>query len=98
MLPRSVCLRGTYFLGVMLLFGGSLRADERRGPVAPPVARQSTDWPQWLGAARDGRWAETGLVDSFRPEGPKVLWKKPILAGYSGPAVSGGKVYVCDRQ
>jgi outer membrane protein assembly factor BamB len=57
-----------------------------------------TDWPQWLGPDRDGRWKETGLVDTFPTDGPKVLWKKSISAGYSGPAVAGGKVYVCDRQ
>jgi outer membrane protein assembly factor BamB len=55
------------------------------------------DWPQWLGPQRDGIWREKGLVQSFPPGGPKVLWKKPVREGYAGPAVADGKVYVMDR-
>jgi outer membrane protein assembly factor BamB len=56
------------------------------------------DWPSWLGARRDGVWRETGILDKFPPGGPKVLWQLPLGAGYSGPAVADGKVYVMDRQ
>ena len=31
-------------------------------------------------------------------EGPKVLWTAPVGIGYGGPAVSGGKVYLLDRD
>lgn len=54
------------------------------------------DWPQWLGPTRDGKWNETGILDSFPANGPKVLWRKPINGGYAGPAVVGGRVYVMD--
>ena len=54
------------------------------------------DWPQWLGPKRDGVWRDTGLVDKFPAGGPKVLWKSPVGAGYAGPAVAGGKVFVLD--
>lgn len=57
----------------------------------------SDDWPQWRGENRDGRWHETGLVDKL-PEGQIPLqWSVPIGAGYSGPTVANGKVYVTDR-
>lgn len=56
------------------------------------------DWPQWLGPQRDAVWRETGIVERFSPDGPPVLWRTPIGAGYSGPAVAGGRVYVMDRQ
>lgn len=56
------------------------------------------DWPQWLGPQRDGVWRESGIVDSFPPGGPKVLWRAKIDAGYTGPAVANGKVYLMDRQ
>src|SRR5438046_414638 len=56
------------------------------------------DWPQWLGPQRDGVWRETGLVDKFPPGGPRVVWRTPIGAGYTGPAVADGRVYVMDRQ
>ena len=56
------------------------------------------DWPQWMGKNRDGRWAETGTIDAFPTDGPKVLWRVPLQGGYSGPAVANGKVYVYDYQ
>ncbi len=55
------------------------------------------DWPQWLGPRRDGVWREQGIVAQLPAQGPTVRWRTPIGAGYSGPAVAGGKVYVTDR-
>jgi outer membrane protein assembly factor BamB len=55
------------------------------------------DWPQWLGAKRDAIWRETGIVDKFPSGGPTIKWRTPIEAGYAGPAVANGKVYVTDR-
>ena len=54
------------------------------------------DWPQWMGPKRDNVWRETGIIDAFPKEGPKVLWRKPVANGYSGPAVVGGRVYLTD--
>jgi outer membrane protein assembly factor BamB len=59
------------------------------------VAR-ADDWPQWLGPKRDGVWREAGVVETFPPGGPMVVWKVPIGVGYTGPAVAAGKVYVLD--
>jgi outer membrane protein assembly factor BamB len=56
------------------------------------------DWPQWLGPQRDGVWREQGLLDKFPAGGPRVRWRTPIGEGYSGPAVSGGRVYITDFQ
>jgi outer membrane protein assembly factor BamB len=58
---------------------------------------RADDWPQWLGPERDGVWRETGILDKFPKDGPKVLWKIPIGGGYTGPAVVGDRVYVMDR-
>lgn len=58
---------------------------------------RADDWPQWLGPQRDGVWRESGLLDRFPKEGPKVLWKTSIGGGYAGPAVVGRNVYVVDR-
>jgi outer membrane protein assembly factor BamB len=55
------------------------------------------DWPQWLGPQRDGVWRESGIVETFPEGGPKVRWRTPIGAGYAGPAVAKGRVFVCDR-
>jgi outer membrane protein assembly factor BamB len=56
------------------------------------------DWPQWLGPRGDSTWNDTGLITKFPAEGPKVVWRAPIANGYSGPSVSGGKVFVMDFQ
>jgi outer membrane protein assembly factor BamB len=56
------------------------------------------DWPQWLGPKRDSIWRETGIVERFPANGPPVLWRTAIGAGYSGPSVAAGRVYVTDRQ
>ena len=58
---------------------------------------RADDWPQWLGPNRDGLWRETGIVQQFPKEGLKVRWRTPIGAGYAGPAVAQGRVYVTDR-
>ena len=56
------------------------------------------DWPQWLGPQRDGVWRETGILEKFPTNGPTVRWRTTIGAGYSGPAVALGRVYITDRQ
>lgn len=63
--------------------------------LAGPVF--ADDWPQWMGPRRDGVWREQGIVEKFPEGGAKVKWKVPIGAGYAGPAVAGGKVFVMDR-
>ena len=55
------------------------------------------DWPQWLGPQRDGVWRETGIVERLPAGGPKVLWRVPVNAGYCGPAVAGGRLFMLDR-
>jgi outer membrane protein assembly factor BamB len=56
------------------------------------------DWPQWLGPKRDSIWREDGVLKKFPAGGPKVLWRAPIGAGYSGPVVAKGQVFVTDRR
>ncbi|MBK9137876.1 MAG: PQQ-binding-like beta-propeller repeat protein [Verrucomicrobia bacterium] len=62
------------------------------------VSAAADDWPQWLGPQRDAVWRETGIVERFPASGLKFRWRTPIGAGYSGPAVAAGRVYVMDRQ
>ena len=57
---------------------------------------QAEDWPQWLGAKRDGVWRETGIVDKFPAGGPKVLWRQPCGAGYSSPTIADGKLFLSE--
>ncbi len=54
------------------------------------------DWPQWMGSQRDGVWRESGIVEKM-PSQPKYRWRTKIGAGYAGPAIAHGKVYMHDR-
>ncbi len=65
--------------------------------LAIPSLVQADDWPQWLGPERDGIWRESGILDKFPEGGPKVRWRTPIGAGYSGPVVANNRVYITDR-
>jgi outer membrane protein assembly factor BamB len=65
---------------------------------ALPAVAPAADWPHWLGPTRDGVWAETGVLESLPPGGPRKLWGVPVGGGYSGPAVVAGRVYVLDYQ
>ena len=56
------------------------------------------DWPQWRGANRDGVWREDGILETFPTNGLPALWRVAVGAGYSGPAVAGGRVFLMDRQ
>lgn len=58
---------------------------------------EEDDWPQWGGPQRDLVWREKGIVKTLSGPGllPRV-WSTPIGAGYTGPAVAVGKVYVTD--
>lgn len=54
------------------------------------------DWPEWRGKGRLGVWTETGIVEQFPAKGLPVLWRTPIKAGYSGPSVADGRVFITD--
>jgi outer membrane protein assembly factor BamB len=56
------------------------------------------DWPEWRGRGRLGVWNETGIVDTFPAGGLRVQWRTPINAGYAGPSVSDGRVFVTDSR
>lgn len=54
------------------------------------------DWPEWRGKGRLGVWNEAGIVDAFPDDGLAYVWRVPIHAGYAGPAVADGRVFVTD--
>jgi outer membrane protein assembly factor BamB len=66
------------------------------GLVSPNL--QADDWPQWLGPNRDSVWRERSIVERFPAGGPLVRWRVNIGAGYSGPVVAKGRLYVMDRR
>lgn len=58
----------------------------------------ATDWPWIYGPRRDHTSEQKGLLRTWPEAGPKVLWTVPLGAGFGGPAVSGGNVYLLDRD
>ena len=65
--------------------------------VAMSALLSADDWPQWRGIHRDGKWHETGLIEKFNSNQIPIQWRQPIGAGYSGPTVADGRVFVTDR-
>lgn len=62
-----------------------------------PLGSFGSDWPQWRGPDRDGTWKESGIIKRFDSKALKPKWTTPIGAGYSGPTVSNGRVYLTSR-
>ena len=54
-------------------------------------AEPSGDWPQFLGPARNGISAETGLLETFPAAGLKPAWSAEGGIGMAGVVISGGK-------
>ena len=53
----------------------------------------AADWPQWRGPNRDGKSADTGLMQEWPAEGPPLTWRVGDLGGGdSAPAVTQGKI------
>jgi outer membrane protein assembly factor BamB len=51
------------------------------------------DWPEIRGPQRDGTSKETGLLESWTPDGNNLLWRIPH-GGRSAPVVMGNRVYL----
>ena len=58
----------------------------------------AADWPSIYGPRRDSTSDQKGLLRTWPAEGPKTLWTVPVGAGFGGPAISGGSVYLLDRD
>ena len=58
----------------------------------------AADWPSIYGPRRNGTSDQKGLLRTWPAGGPKTVWTVPVGAGFGGPAVAGGKVYLLDRD
>jgi outer membrane protein assembly factor BamB len=63
---------------------------------AVPIAAE--DWPGIYGPRRNHTSNQKRLLRTWPPEGPKTLWTVPLNAGFGGPAISAGRVYLLDRD
>jgi outer membrane protein assembly factor BamB len=63
------------------------------------AATNDASWPQWRGPNRDGVSPETGLLDVWPEEGPKLLWEaKGLGKGYSSVVISDGRIFTLGQQ
>jgi outer membrane protein assembly factor BamB len=61
-------------------------------PAVAQDAAAKNEWSQFLGPARNGISRETGLLNEWPQDGPKIIWKVPGGVGMSGLAISRGCV------
>ncbi len=66
---------------------------------AEPTASAADGWPQWHGPNRDGKSPDTGLLKSWPPGGPKLIWKVTRMGqGFSTVSIGGGLIYTTGRK
>src|SRR5207248_2965448 len=65
--------------------------------VSVTVPGFSADWPQFLGAARNGVYSGPALSNNWSDAGPSIVWQKKTGEGFSNPVVAHGKVIVFHR-
>lgn len=69
------------------------------GLVLLSLAGRASDWPQWRGPMRNGISQETGLLQEWPQQGPKLLWQlQDIGDGYATPAVVGNRIYLLNNR
>jgi outer membrane protein assembly factor BamB len=51
------------------------------------------DWPGFLGPSGDGKSTEVGFFTDGRLRGAKILWHRPLDAGYAMPSISRGRLF-----
>ena len=79
--------------GAALLLAGSLAGDA--GPVrVSAAAADAPNWPQFRGPNRDGRSADTNLLQQWDAAGPALVWKTSGLGtGYSSLSIGGDRLF-----
>ena len=85
-MPSALSLRVFLAAAAILWSAGRLAAQSATAPI---------DWPQWRGAARDGR---VPSLPRTMPS-PKLVWKQPVAGACdAGIAVARGLVFVADHD
>ena len=81
-----------------ILLGGwggtfTFRSVSKASAAHGGASHKEPEWHGWRGPEQTGMSRETGLVDSWSPEGENLLWKAPI-GGRSTPVVLNERVYI----
>jgi hypothetical protein len=59
---------------------------------------RAQEWPQFLGPNRNSVSPQKGILRTWPAGGPEVVWTANVGAGYGGPIIKEGKVYLLDRD
>src|SRR5687767_857099 len=65
--------------------------------VALAAAAHAADWPQYLGPERNGIYRGPALAETWGTQGPRVVWRRTVGQGFSGPVVAQGRVILFHR-
>jgi len=65
--------------------------------IAAGVRIAAEDWPQFLGPERNGVYRGPALAGAWGSQGPRVVWRKAVGQGFSGPVVAQGRVILFHR-
>ena len=62
------------------------------------AAPKTAHWPQWRGPGRNAVSTETGLLKSWEPQPPNLVWQASGLGvGYASVVTSAGTIYTIGR-
>lgn len=87
---------GLALIALPVWLSGFAAAEEL--PTSLWTRKSGVDWPQMLGPTRDGKSPEKGILTKWPPEGPKIVWSRPLGTGYSVGSVAYGRFYQFDRD
>jgi outer membrane protein assembly factor BamB len=74
------------------------RQETDRSTADERLDQNTEGWYQWRGPNRDGISRETGLLKTWPPEGPPVLYIAEDLGrGYASVSVAGGRVFTMGK-
>ena len=60
--------------------------------LALGVRAMADDWPQFLGPTRTGVYNGPALSETWGPTGPRLVWRRHVGQGLSGPVVAQNRV------
>lgn len=90
MKPKTACL--SLLLSLLLVAGFLVGSPAGAVSQAADLRASPSDWPDWRGPLRDGTSPETGLPDSWSPDGENLVWQAPY-GGRSTPVIMGEYLY-----
>ena len=65
--------------------------------LALGVEAAAYDWPQYLGPERNGVYRGPALAEKWGANGPRVVWRKSVGQGFSGPVVASDHLILFHR-